>query len=383
MFLLLGLGLQTIASISNVEAVRQSHGAYHFIFMQAVFAVGGLITGFVVMCVRPSFWFRSRTVAVLAVLILLGIFAPHLPVIGHASKGAARWIRLGPISVQPSEFIKLAAIVAMSWWVGVRARDVKTFRDGIFVPGLAICAIAIGLFFQHDLGSIVLLLTVNGAILFLAKAKIRYILACALVALLAIGVWVAHSPERMSRITSVWGDSSVELSAEEAAARKDDTHQKDMSILAIRRGGLHGRGLGNSEGKQKYLPEAHTDFILAMVGEELGFAGTGSVLLLFLIVFACGMEISCHADGNARRFLAFGMTLHLTVSALVNMGVVTGILPTKGLALPFLSYGGSNLVASCMAIGFLMGIGLRPDAAPEITREPQPRSREATNIWNV
>ena len=383
MFLLLGLGLQTIASISNVEAVRQSHAAYHFISMQSVFAVAGLIMGFVVMCVRPSFWFRPRTIAILAVLILIGIVAPHLPVIGHASKGAARWIRLGPISVQPSEFIKLAAIVATSWWAGVRARDMRTFREGILIPGLAIGAIAVGLFFQHDLGSIVLLLTVNGTILYLAMAKFRHIFLCGLVALVAIGIWVAHSPERMSRITSVWGREDVELSAEDAATRKDDTHQKDMSILSIRRGGMTGQGLGNSEGKQKYLPEAHTDFILAMVGEELGFAGTASVLALFFVVFACGLEIAGRANGLPRKLLAFGMTLHLTISALVNIGVVSGILPTKGLALPFLSYGGSNLVASCIAIGFLMGVGLRPDAAPEKSREQPSRSRKPTNIWNV
>lgn len=383
MFLLLGLGLQTIASISNVEAVRQSHAAYHFIFMQSVFAAGGLIAGFIVMCVRPSFWFRPRTIAILAVLVLIGILAPHLPGIGHASKGAARWIRLGPISVQPSEFIKLAVIVATSWWTGLRARDIRSFRDGVLIPGAVLGAVALGLFSQHDLGSIVLLLIVNGTILYLAMAKFRHILVCGLVALVAIGVWVAHSPERMSRITSVWGGPTVELSAEEAATRKDDTHQKDMSILSIRRGGMTGQGLGNSEGKQKYLPEAHTDFILAMVGEELGFVGTFSVLMLFLVVFACGIEIACHADGDPRKYLAFGMTLHLTVSALINIGVVTGILPTKGLALPFLSYGGSNLVASCMAVGFLLGVGTRPDAVPAAPRETVPRSRPATNIWNV
>ena len=374
MLLLVGLGLVTIASVSDVQSLRIHHGKYQFFLMQLAFAAVGAAVAFAAARVPPSFWMRRDVVVVAAVLALAGLAAVHLPGIGIANKGSARWVRVGPVSVQPSEFVKLAAILVTAWWVGDPALDKRRFARSALVPAAWIGALVLGLMVEPDLGSSVMLILVNGAMLFVAGVRFRYLVALGLVAAVALGVYVLHDPERLSRITTVFG--RADRTEQSAADRDDDSFQLDLSLTAFAAGGATGVGPGRSHFKH-FLPENHTDFILAMLGEEAGLVATMPCLLVFFAMALAGFSAAVRTADPRVRLFAVGLSLHLCLSGAVNVGVVTGAFPTKGLALPFLSYGGSNLVASLLAGGLLLGVAFRAKSGrgPRFADDPEPPRR--------
>ena len=371
MVLLTGLGLVAIASVGDVQSARIHGEGARLLVLQLLFAGAGLAAAVVIARTDPSFWFRREVVVAAAVLAVVGLVAVHLPVIGVANKGSARWVRVGPVGVQPSEFAKLAAILVTSWWVGDRALDKKDFVRSALLPAAWLGALVLGLMAEPDLGSSFMLLLVNGILMFVSGVRLRYLFLFALAAFFALGIYVLHDPERKSRITSVFGDGAkTELAvadrpdadgakaAREAEKRRDDSYQLDTGLAAMAAGGATGVGLGNSLYKH-YLPECHTDFILAMVGEEAGLAASLPCLLAFFAMSLAGFRLATGVRDPRQRLFALGLSLHLCLSGAVNAGVVTGAFPTKGLALPFVSYGGSNLVASLAAGGFLLGLAWR------------------------
>ena len=376
--LLVGLGLVAVASVSDVASKAQYHGNAHRILLtQLVYAGIGVFAALLAARRDPSSWFHPRTVALVALVALAGLVAVHVPGLREVHKGSARWVALGPIRGQPSEFVKLAAILVTAWWVGDPALDRRRFVRSALVPAAWIGALVLGLMSEPDLGSSVMLLAVNGALLFVAGVRIRYLALLGAIAAVALGAYVLHNPERLSRITSVFGGARTEQSASAGGrtARDPDAYQLEMGLTAFAKGGATGVGLGNSLYKHHYLPENHTDFILAMVGEEMGLAATLPCLLVFLAMAAAGFLVALHVPDPRLRLFALGLALHLCLSGAVNVGVVTGAFPTKGLALPFLSYGGSNLVASLLAGGLLLGIAWR--AKPRVDRfgdEPEPET---------
>lgn len=397
MVLLTGLGLVAIASVGDVQSAR-IHGAGARLFvLQFVFAAGGTCFAVAVARANPSFWFRREVVVAAAVLAVAGLVAVHMPGIGVANKGSARWVRVGPVGVQPSEFAKLAAILVTSWWVGDPALDKKKFVRSALVPAAWLGALVLGLMAEPDLGSSFMLLLVNGLLLFVSGVRVRYLLLFALAAGVALGLFLLHDPVRMRRITSVFGGAKTELAAGEspdeaaararAAARDGDAYQLDTGLAAMAAGGATGVGLGNSLYKH-YLPENHTDFILAMVGEEAGLAATLPCLLVFFAMALAGFRVALGVPDPRQRLFALGLALHLCLSGAVNVGVVTGAFPTKGLALPFVSYGGSNLVASLVAGGFLLGMAWR--CKPRTGRfedepapPPEPRVAPLSVGWGI
>lgn len=386
--LLVGLGLVAVANVSDVASAAQYHGdANRMLRMQIAFAFLGLAVAVAVARVPPSFWFRRGVVATAALLALAGLAAVHVPGLGEAHKGSCRWIALGPIRGQPSEFVKLAAILVTARWVGDPALDKRRFVRSALLPAAWLGVLVLGLMSQPDLGSSLMLLGVNGAILFVGGVRFRYLLLFLAAALVAAAVYVAHNPERLSRITSVWGGGDRTEQASGATARDPDAYQLEMGLTAFAAGGATGTGLGNSLLKYSYLPENHTDFILAMIGEEMGLAATLPCLLVFLAMASAGLCVAHRAERQRDRLFALGLALHLCLSGAVNVGVVTGAFPTKGLALPFLSYGGSNLVASLLAGGLLLGVawGAKPrrgrfedDPAP-----PPPRGEPLAAGWGL
>ena len=388
--LLVGLGLVSIASVSDVASRAQYHGdAYRMLRMQLAFAAVGLALAVAAARTPPSFWFRREVVAAAVLLALAGLVVVHVPGLAEPHKGSWRWVALGPIRGQPSEFVKLAAILVTAWWVGDPALDKRRFVRSALVPVAWLGVLVLGLMSQPDLGSSVMLLGVNGLMMFVGGVRLRFLLPFAVAALVVAAVYVLHNPERLSRITAAWGGRDrTEQAARGPAARDPDAYQLEMGQTAFAAGGATGVGLGNSLLKHRYLPENHTDFILAMIGEELGLAATLPCLLVFFAMSAAGFRVAYGAEKRRERLFALGLALHLCLSGAVNVGVVTGAFPTKGLALPFLSYGGSNLVASLLAGGLLLGVawGARPrrgrfedDPAPP----PPPRGETIAADWGL
>lgn len=399
MFLLTTVGLVAVASMCVDTSSMEFHPpfgwlkelivSFHFSLLQLGFAGIGVVAAVLVARVRPSAWFRPRILVAAVVLSLVGLALVHVPGLGAAHKGSARWIALGPIRGQPSEFVKLAAILVTAWWVGNPALDRRSFVRSALVPAAWIGTLVLGLMAEPDLGSSLMLLAVNGALMFVSGVRIRYLVILAAVAAIPLGAYVLHNPERRSRVETWLGlrERTEQVSSAGGRARDPEAYQLEMGLTAFKRGGATGAGFGDSLLKHSYLPEHHTDFILAMIGEQMGLAATLPCLLVFLAMAFAGFVVALRVPDPRVRLLALGLSLHLCLSGAVNVGVVTGAFPTKGLALPFVSYGGSNLVASLLAGGLLLGIawGTKPRTGRfEDEPPPEPRRGEQLSVgWGL
>ncbi len=389
---LMGVGVVILTSVGNVQGARLFSDPNHFWTQQLAFGAIALSCCVLVACVPPSFWFDRRVAWTVAAFVLVALVAVHVPGLGYRANGSTRWIRLPGLLLQPSEFVKIAAILLSAWWLGAPDRRNEAFWEGVAVPVLGMGVVVAGFLSQPDLGSSIMLVLVNGALLFLSGARLRWLFALGAAGLVLLAVFLAHDPVRMKRLSPVLGPLRPLLVKEESAAADafrpavdDENYQLNMALSALGAGGWRGRGLGESLFKHRYLPENHTDFIFAMVGEELGLAATLSCVLLFLAMAAAGFYVAWRAPDRRTMLLAAGMTLQICLSAAVNVGVVTGAAPTKGLALPFLSYGGSSLIASVSTVGFLLAIAFRRgrEAAPEPERPPlRPEFLPSTELWN-
>ncbi len=370
---LVGIGISVQASISNVAAINLGRGPTHFLVQQVLYFCVAIVVCMIVASIKPEFWTSWKRVFPILILIIVALLLVHVPGIGRAAKGSARWVSVKGLSLQPSEFVKIAVILLLAWWQGRPECRNDSFKEGVFFPIVGIGIVMLGFLSQPDFGSAIMLCAVCGPMMLVAGVKVRHLLPFALVAVALIGILVLRDPVRLSRVVSV-----VKVSTDTAAADDDDSYQLRQSLSALESGGLQGIGFGNSLFKQRYLPENHTDFVFAMIGEELGFGVAITCLLLFWLMFMCGAWISLRAATDFTRLLAFGMTFHIGLSAAVNLGVVTGVLPTKGLALPFLSYGGSNLVSSLLAVGFILAVGWRCPPPPVRPRSQDDPDRK---VW--
>jgi cell division protein FtsW len=283
-----------------------------------------------------------------AAALLLALMLVLVPGIGSEVNGSRRWIRLAFFSLQPSEFSKLGVVILFSVWMDAITWHAKRFIKGFLIPCACLGFVLFLLMLEPDFGATAVTAALAGAILFVAGTRWIYLIGSGLLGVAGIGVMVWQDPVRLARIQA-WVAGADSGSAA--------SHQMKQSILAFVNGGVSGVGINNSMQKQFYLPEAHTDFIFAITGEEFGLVGTLSVVLLFVVLLICGIWIAFKAPDRLGRLIAFGLTLLIVLQAALNMGVVIGALPTKGLALPLLSYGGTNMLATLTAIGILINIG--------------------------
>jgi cell division protein FtsW len=281
----------------------------------------------------------------LAVILLALVFLPH---IGIRRNGAARWLGYGKTSLfQPSEFAKLALVVMLAWYCERFQRQMPTFRRGMVIPGLFI-ALVLGLIFKEpDVGNMMLLATVSGVVLLIGGIRLRYFLPPVILGALAVGLFIYHNPMRSDRVYS-W------LHLEETKQAKG--LQAYQAMIALGSGGLTGKGLGDGRQKLGYVPEHHTDFIFSIIGEELGLIATLLVVAAFVAIIACGIYIAMNACDTFGFLLGVGTTFLIGLQAFINIGVVTGALPNKGLPLPFISYGGSSLMIMLASVGVLLSI---------------------------
>lgn len=345
---LLALGLVMLYSASMNDVIPRSGGA-HVGARQVMSQLVWCGLGIVACVVMASLDYRllKKFAWPLFIIALLLLALVLVPGVGHRIKGAARWFKFGGVSFQPSEFAKLALIVVMAWYCDRYQRQMHTWTRGVMLPG-GIIALMLGLIFvEPDRGTTILLAAVSGSMLLLAGVRWRYIVPPVLLAVggLAFSLW--HDPMRMKRIFS-W------LYLEE---NKDGVgYQAYQAMIALGSGGWFGLGLGNGRQKLGFVPEHHTDFILSIIGEELGLLATLGVVFGFVLIVICGIYIATHARDTFGTMLASGITFLIGLQAFINVGVVTSALPNKGLALPFISYGGSNLLAMLACVGVLFSV---------------------------
>jgi len=291
----------------------------------------------------------------LAALSVVSLILVRIPGIGHTINGSWRWFKIGRLTVQPSELAKLALIILFSWWLSRSQRRIDELKRGILIPFGLLACFALPIIVEPDFGTTMLVSTVAVCMMFLGGASIGPMLLIGLTGLLGIVFMIFQNPERMSRILAFLDPQKYET---------DKAWQLINSLRAFAGGDLWGVGFGNSMQKYHYLPEAHTDFIFPIIGEELGVIASLGVVVLYVILFVLGLRIAFSARDDFGRFLAYGITLMISIQALINLAVVTGCVPTKGLALPFISYGGSSLLVSGLMIGILVNIAHSSMHAP-------------------
>lgn len=350
---LLSLGVVMLYSAGLLRG-----GAY-YAQMQLLWASAGVALAIAVAGVDYR-WFKKGAwflLAVAIVLLVLVLFEPKV-------KGARRWFDLGVVKFQPSELAKLALIIALARYGDRYRRFMPEFGRGLVIPGFMIAAVLGLIFVEPDRGATVLLGAVAVIMLVLAGARLRYLILPLLLGMggLAFSIW--NDPVRWRRIET-W----LNLSSN----KEDGGFQVWRSIVGIGSGGIDGVGLGNGREKA-YVPDHHTDFIFSIVGEELGLIATLATIVAFVVLVWCGLTISRRARDTFGFLLGSGITFLIGLQALINIGVVTGALPAKGLPLPFISYGGSNLLLMLGSIGILLSIARyardTPGELPETNRIP-------------
>ena len=355
---LVAFGVVMVFSASAVFADSRYDDPFHFLIRQSVFALVGLAICFTV--ARFDYHgYRRWTYPVLAVAVLLLLMV--VLGLGRAAGGAARWIAVGPVNIQPAEAAKLALILWLAYSLSKKAEQIRSFEVGFLPHALVAGLLMLLCLKQPDFGSAVMIGMLTFVLLFTAGARLGYLLGALMLAAPVGYALVAFSPYRMKRI---------EAFLEPFEHRYGIGYQIAESLMSFGAGGVTGVGIGDSRQKLLFLPEAHTDFISAIVGEELGFVGIVLLLSAYVLLVLRGLRAAHRAADDYGAYLAIGITMFLGMQAFTNLAVAMGMLPTKGLVLPFMSYGGSSLLVNCAAVGILLNVS-RPRDVEEMGEEPE------------
>jgi cell division protein FtsW len=346
---LLALGLVMLYSSSVTQV-----GA-RYLMMQLIWCAFGFT-----LCVAATTldyqWLKKFAwpIFLLAVLLLALVLVPG---IGRKINGARRWFDFYSVRFQPSELGKIALIILLAWYGDRYQRQMQTWKRGVLFPGTLIVLVLGLVFVEPDRGTTILLAAVSGALLLVAGVRLKSIAVPVLVGAAGLAVSLWYDPMRLKRILGWW---DLEL-------HKDGvSYQAYQAMIALGSGGWSGLGLGNGRQKLGFVPEDHTDFIFSIIGEELGLIATLLILLAFFVIAICGIYIALRAREPFGSLLAAGATFLITLQAAINIGVVTSALPNKGLPLPFISYGGSNLLAMLTCIGLLFSVARQAPAREKV-----------------
>jgi len=338
-------GITMVYSSSATLAFERFGDSYFYLKRTLLFALIGFLLMAAVMRIPYRTFNRFAYPLLLGSLALVVlVFVPGL---GRTMGGARRWLHIGPFNFQPSEFAKLAMIFFLAYSLEKKSAKIRSFGIGL-IPHLIVMAVVAGaILAQKDFGSAVMIATLTWCMLFAAGVRLTYLFG--MVALILPVVYVVLSGEgyrkrRLLAFINPWSD------------QYGAGFQIIQSFVAFNEGGWFGKGLGQGQQKLFYLPEAHTDFIFSVLGEEMGLIGV--ILVIGLFAFFCyrGLRVALHAPDLYGRYIAVGSTLFICLSAILNIGVVMGLLPTKGMTLPFISYGGSSLIVSLMVVGVLLNV---------------------------
>lgn len=345
---LLTIGVIMVASSSISIAERNFSNPFYYLQRQLVFVAIGLFSAFCVFKIRLVQWEKSGQSLLLFALFLLVLVL--IPAIGKTVNGSTRWLPLGIFNLQVSELVKLFVVIYVAGYLVRHGDAVRRSLWGFLKPMMMVGLAGLLLLLEPDFGATVVIMGTVLAMTFLAGARFIQFMSFVLLFACAALMLVVTSPYRMQRLTSFanpWADPF------------DSGFQLTQSLIAIGTGGWFGTGLGGSVQKLFYLPESHTDFLFAIMSEELGFVGVVFIVLMYGLIFYRSLKIASQAEKAGNYFaayMAYGIGIWLSMQAVINIGVNVGLLPTKGLTLPLMSYGGSSLIVCCIAIGLLMRI---------------------------
>lgn len=345
---LMCIGCLMVASASIMVSDHQLHQPFYFFYRQLVFLIVGTLLGAIVIQFEIAFWEKMDAYLLAGALLLLALVL--LPGIGHSVNGSIRWIGLGFFSVQVSELAKFAVVIYMAGYLVRRNEEIKNNLSGFLKPMFLLGVMALLLLREPDFGATVVIMATALGMMFLAGMKLRHFVFLFAIVLAALVFLAVSEPYRLQRITSFLNPWAHPFSS---------GYQLTQSLIAFGRGGWFGVGLGKSIQKQFYLPESHTDFLFAVIAEEFGLIGSILIILLFtflviriLLIGKQSQRLRNHFAGYA----AYGFGLWIAIQFMVSIGVNTGILPTKGLTLPLVSYGGSSMIINCIVIALVMRI---------------------------
>ncbi len=348
--LLLGIGLVMIASASVGIAERQTGDASYYLTRQLLYVGMGITIAWVAWRIPLSVWERLGPMLIIASLVLL--VALFIPGLGRTVNGSTRWLLLGPFNLQVSELVKFAMIVYLAGYLMRRGDEVRNTIGGFLKPMGLVLVFAVLLLRQPDFGATVVIMATALGMMFLGGVRLWLFGVLVSMALGAMALLAISSPYRMERLTAFlnpWADPF------------NSGFQLTQALIAFGRGEWFGVGLGASVQKLFYLPEAHTDFVYAVLAEELGTVGASVVVLLFVLLIARIFRIGRNAAEAGLGYgahLCYGIALWFAMQAFINMGVNMGLLPTKGLTLPLMSYGGSSIVVMCAAVALVLRVAL-------------------------
>lgn len=345
---IIALGLLMMTSASIVVSDRLMQQPFYFLVKQFIFLMLGTLLGCVIMKVDTYYWQKLGGPLLLWTMLMLALVL--IPGVGHNVNGSARWLGYGPLSFQVSELAKLMVVVYMAGYLVRQNHAVQRSFSGFLRPLLILGVVAVLLLKEPDFGATVVLTATTLGLMFLAGMRLRNFAVLLFAVLVMLMLVAVSAPYRLLRLTTFLNPWDRPF---------DSGYQLTQSLIAFGRGGWFGVGLGNSIQKMFYLPEAHTDFLFAVIAEELGMFGMLLVMLLFLglviRIFLIGRQAQ-YLQRHFSGFLAYGLGLWIAIQFTVSIGVNSGLLPTKGLTLPLMSYGGSSVLVSCMVIALLLRI---------------------------
>lgn len=358
---MVSFGMVILYSASSIMADLRYGSAWHFVVRQAAWAVVAVVA-MMTLKRTPYRKFQNSAVAFTAVAIALLL----LGVVYLVDTAHHRWLRLGPMSLQPSELAKPALVIFLAFFVTWRARAINNPRYTLVPASLAVGLVILAVVVA-DLGTAVVLGATATVVFFVAGLELRYCALVAAVASVGVMLFVVAQPYRLARVVKFFDsdfkivskfdpEGRIKSRLEQSLATRDTNYQLEQSKIAVGAGGPVGLGLMNGKQKLLYLPEAHTDFIYAVAGEELGLVGSVGLLAGFFIIFWRGLRTTVLVEDDFGRYLALGVTVVVVVQGLVNMGVVLGMMPTKGIPLPMISAGGSSLLSTLASLGILMNV---------------------------
>jgi cell division protein FtsW len=343
---LVAIGLVMIFSASSAQAYADHHDTAYYVKHQLVYLIVGL--GLAYVAYRIDYRKLKAMAPYVLVVCILGLLAVLVPHVGFVVNGARRWIGAGFISLQPSEFAKLGLVVYLAAALSTRGDKIGSLTKGLFPMCVPVVIMAMAILMEPDMGTASLIVFTAFAMFFAAGARIEHLSLILLVTVPPVILTILTSPYKRARIFAFinpWRDP------------QNTGFHIVQSLLALGSGGFMGVGLGESRAKFFYLPEQYTDFIFSVLGEELGVVGTVGVIVLFIVFAYRGIRIAIAAPDRFGFFLAAGCTATIAIQAFVNIGVVTSSWPVTGVPLPFISFGGSSLIVSLIAVALVMNVG--------------------------
>ncbi len=366
---LIGLGLVMLSSTSGMLAPQDEGMAkvYNNLGRQFTWlCIGGIV------CVILSRFdyqkllrFAPWALGIACILLALCL-VPH---VGVRMNGSPRWLRVAGWTYQPSEFAKLALILFLAWWMGKNQRHITEFKRGIIWPTACVAPLLLLMILPEDYGTTAIMLAIVFVVYFVAGTRMVYLAPLPVIGFIGLLVIASFKPERWARMMAFWNSAHTT-----DPKLLEKLYQQQQALIALGSGGLSGLGLGNSRQKMYWLPEVNTDFVFPIIGEELGMWMTLAIVLAFLLLLLCSGWITIHAPDPAGVFLGTGITVMIALQALMNLAVVTSLMPCKGIPLPFISYGGSNLLTCMAAIGILFNMHRQGIYQPQSARPKTPMS---------